>query len=148
MNFRQFIEHNPLKIYGSMTSNPNGPGNTVGVHNDGNRDGNTGVFVSNNKPDIQSDSSPALLPGVDLLKLINPVVDKSTIESVDGDMPRPGSRPTNPIKITLKNGRKILMTFDEFKRAGGSERIKKDENLIWTLRPNGEFYLVTSIKSL
>jgi hypothetical protein len=88
------------------------------------------------------------LPGVDLLKLINPVVDKSAIESVDGDVPRPGSRPTNPIKITLKNGRKILMTFDEFKRAGGSERIKKDENLIWTLRPNGEFYLVTSIKSL
>lgn len=39
MNFRKFLEHNPLHIPMPMG------GNTVGVHNDGNRDGSMGSFL-------------------------------------------------------------------------------------------------------
>lgn len=144
MNFKQFLEHNPLKIYGSFTTNPNGPGNTVGTHNDG----NSGAFLSTSWSGSESGTmSPFTLPGIDLVKIknIESIKDNSKIESVDGDLPRPGKQPKNPIKITLENGRKIFMTFDEFNRAGGGKRIKKGASLVWTLFPKGDFYQVQNI---
>ena len=92
MTFKQFLEHNPQKIYGSMTSNPNGPSNTVGVHNDGNTKGDTGAFVSTAWSGSESNTEkPFVLPGVDLVK------DNSPIEFVNGDIPRPNHPPKNPI---------------------------------------------------
>jgi hypothetical protein len=152
MNFRKFLEHNPLKIYGSFTSNPEGPGNTVGKHNDG----NSGYFASTAWTGSESNTDkPFVLPGVDLVKMpdidsiklgdVNYLKDDSPIEIVKGDEPRPGYPPKNPIEIILKSGRRIFMTFDEFKRAGGKEKIKKNNKLTWTLMPKGKFYQVQSI---
>lgn len=157
MNFRQFLEHNPLKIYGSLTSNPNGPSNTTGFHNDGNRDGSTRSFVSSAWSGSEyGTEKPLILPSIDLIKMpdINsiklidaaPIKDNSRIEIVKGDEPRPGSLPKNPIEIILQSGRKIFMTFDEFKRAGGANIIKKGKNPIWTLVPKRDFYQVKSIE--
>lgn len=138
MNFRQFLEHNPLKIYGSFTSNPNGPSNTVGRHNDGNTNGDNGSFVSTAWSGSESNTEkPFVLPGIDLVKFpdidsiklpnVSPIKDESPIRSIEGHKPMPGKQPKNPIKIILSSGREILMSFDEFNRAGGSGRIKKKE---------------------
>lgn len=158
MNFRQFLEHNPLKIYGSLTSNPNGPSNTAGVHNDGNRSGGNGSFVSSDWSGSEyGTEKPFTMPSIDLIKMpdlnsikfrnINCLKDDSPIQSVKGAEPVAGSPPKNPIEITLENGRKIFMTFDEFKRAGGTDKIKKSNKLIWTLQPKGNLYQVKSIKT-
>lgn len=156
MNFRQFLEHNPLKIYGSLTSNPNGPSNTIGNHNDGNRTGSTGSFVSSGWSGSEGGTDkPFTLPSIDLIKMpdidsiklanVNYIRDDSPIESIKGHEPKPGSPPKDPIEITLKNGRIIFMTFDEFKRAGGKEKIKERNKLIWLLQPNGNLYKVKSV---
>lgn len=132
-----------------MTANPEGPSNTVGKHNDGNASGQSGYFVSTAWSGSESNTeSPFVLPSTDLIKIKYPVPikDNSTIEFVSGDKPRPGNPPKDPIKITLNNGRTISMTWDEFKRAGGSSRIAKGKNLVWTLFPKGEFYQVQSIQ--
>jgi len=140
MTFKQFLEHNPQKIYGSMTSNPNGPSNTVGVHNDGNTKGNTGTFVSTAWSGSESNTEkPFVLPGVDLVK------DDSPIKFVNGDVPRPNYPPKNPIEITLKSGRSIFMTWDEFRRGGGSEKIAKNKKVKWTLQPRDNFYQVQKL---
>lgn len=156
MNFRKFLEHNPLKIYGSFTSNPNGPSNTTGVHNDGNANGASGYFASSDWTGSESGTQgPFSMPSIDLVKMpnldsiklggANYIKDDSPIESIKGDEPKPGELPKNPIEIMLKNGRTIFMTFDEFNRAGGKERIKINNKLTWILQPKGKFYQVQSI---
>jgi len=164
MNFKQFLENGPgielrpgaTKIYGSMTSNPNGPGNTVGTHNDGNRTGSAGSFLSTAWTGSESATEkPFVLPGIDLVKMpdldsvrlpnMQSIKDNSKIEFIVGDRPRPGAQPKNPIEITLSNGRKILMTKSEFDRAGGDSKIKENAKLTWILQPKGKFYQVQKV---
>lgn len=139
-----------------MTSNPNGPGNTIGIHNDGNRTGSSGSFLSTAWTGSESGTEkPFTLPGIDLVKMpdldsinlpnVELIKDDSKIESIVGDKPRPGKPPKDPIKITLSNGRNILMTKYEFDRAGGSSKIIENAKLTWILQPKGKFYQVQKV---
>ena len=107
MNFRQFLEHNPLKIY-----SPAFMGNTVGVHNDGNRDGSMGAFL----PTTGGIDNLAVYgepPGTDM-QIPNVSAD-SIVQSIEGDRPRPGKKCKDPIWITMRDGTKFTVSWDSFK---------------------------------
>lgn len=106
MNFRQFLEHNPFKIY-----SPPFMGNTVGVHNDGNRDGSMGAFLpATGSDNLEVYGQP---PGTDL-QIPNVPVD-SVVQSIEGDRPRPGKKCKDPIWITMTDGTRFAVSWDSFR---------------------------------
>jgi hypothetical protein len=107
MTFRQFLENNPFKIH-----SPAFMGNTVGVHNDGNRDGSMGAFLPTTRggDNLRIYGEP---PGTDM-QIPNVPVD-STVQSIEGDRPRPGKKCKDPIWITMWDGTKFSVSWDSFR---------------------------------
>ena len=105
MNFRQFLEHNPLKIQNSFSQN------TVGKHNDY----ATAAFLPSTWTGSEDMGSyPDGAPGVDLM--IPNVVKKSKIRSVEMNK--------NPIVVMLMDGTKIYLNLDEFNRISSTKRLE------------------------
>jgi hypothetical protein len=109
MDFRQFLEHNPFKIY-----SPAFTGNTVGTHNDGNRDGSMGAFLPTTGTGSENLGPYGGLPGTDIQ--IPNVTTDSTVQSIEGDKPRPGKKCKDPIWITMMDGTRFAVSWDSFKR--------------------------------
>ena len=105
MNFRQFLEHNPLKIQNSFSQN------TVWKHNDY----ATAAFLPSTWTGSEDMGSyPDGAPGVDLM--IPNVVKKSKIRSVEMNR--------NPIVVMLMDGTKIYLNLDEFNRISSTKRLE------------------------
>ena len=105
MNFRQFLENNPLKIQNSFSQN------TVGKHNDY----ATAAFLPSTWTGSEDMGSyPDGAPGVDLM--IPNVVKKSKIRSVEMNR--------NPIVVMLMDGTKIYLNLDEFNRISSTKRLE------------------------
>lgn len=110
MNFRQFLEHNPLKIQNSFSQN------TVGTHNDT----ATAAFLPSTWTGSE-DLGPFGygLPSVDLA--IPSVEKTSTIRSVE--------RNKNPITVIMMDGTKLYLTLDEFNRIRSFKNLDKGEKI-------------------
>lgn len=119
MNFRQFLEHNPLKIQNSFSQN------TVGTHNDY----ATAAFLPSTWTGSEDlGSYPNGAPGVDLT--IPNVVKKSKIRSVE--MSR------NPIVVMLMDGTKIYLNLDEFNRINSIKRLEVGSEISVTFQRRPE----------
>ena len=119
MNFRQFLEHNPLKIQNPFSQN------TVGTHNDY----ATAAFLPS-KWTGSEDLSPYShgAPGTDLA--IPNVIKKSKIRSVEMNK--------NPITIMMMDGTKIYLTLDEFNRINAKKRLEVGNEISVTFQRHPE----------
>jgi hypothetical protein len=128
MNFRQFIESNPLKIQNGFSQN------TVGTHND---------FVGGAILPSTWTGSEDLgtygygLPSTDIT--IPNVTRTSVISSVSmgggGDTDR--SRKKNKlIRVGLKDGTEIWLTIDDYNRFNSIKKIEKGQPITVTFQRN------------
>lgn len=117
MNFRQFLEHNPLKIQNSFSQN------TVGAHNDT----ATAAFLPSTWTGSEDLGKFGYgLPSTDLAM---PSVEKtSTIRSIEKNK--------NPITIMLMDGTKLYLTLDEFNRIRSFKRLEKGEKITVSFQRN------------
>lgn len=126
MNFKQFLEHNPIKIYNSFSQN------TVGKHNDF----ATSSFLTSTWTGSEYLGKYSFgLPSTDLA--IPTVEKKSKIQSVEKNK--------NPIKIGLVDGTKIYLTIDEFNRINSYKKLDVGEIIYIVFQRNpGDSSLETS----
>lgn len=119
MNFRQFLEHNPLKIQNSFSQN------TVGTHNDY----ATAAFLPSTWTGSEDLGTYSYgVPGVDLT--IPNVVKKSKIRSVEMNR--------NPITLIMMDGTKIYLTLDEFNRINAIKRLEVGNEISVTFQRRPE----------
>lgn len=119
MNFRQFLEHNPLKIQNPFSQN------TVGTHNDY----ATAAFLPSTW--TGSENLGPYSYGVPSLDLVIPnVVKKSKIRSVEINK--------NPIQIAMIDGTKIYLTLDEFNRIKSTKRLEVGDEISVTFQRHPE----------
>jgi hypothetical protein len=119
VNFRQFLEHNPLKIQNSFSQN------TVGTHNDH----ATAAFLPSTWTGSEDLGTYSYgVPGVDLT--IPNVVKKSKIRSVEMNR--------NPIKLMMMDGTKIYLTLDEFNRINAIKRLEVGNEISVTFQRRPE----------
>lgn len=117
MNFRKFLEHNPLKIQSSFSQN------TAGTHNDR----ATASFLASTWTGSEDLGRFGYgLPGVDLV--LPSVEKKSTIRSI--------TKNKNPITIVLMDGTKIYLTLDEFNRINSMKSLEVGSDITVTFQRN------------
>jgi hypothetical protein len=105
VNFRKFLEYNPLKIQNPFSQN------TVGTHNDY----ATAAFLPSTWTGSEDPGAYSYgVPGTEMV--IPNVVKKSKIRSVEMSK--------NPITIMLMDGTKIYLTLDEFNRINSIKRLE------------------------
>jgi hypothetical protein len=127
MNFRQFLEHNPLKIYFPSK------GNTVGMHNDGNRDGSVGSFLPSTWTGSEDLGVYGYgMPGTDIQ--LPTVSVESAIRSIEGYDPKPGGKCKDPIWITMMNGTRFSVPRKYFR--ANYKGIKEGDKLKIVFRRN------------
>ena len=119
MNFRQFLEHNPIKIQNSFAQN------TTGTHND--------YATASFLPSTWTGSEDLGVysygvPGIDVV--IPSVVKKSKIRSVEMNK--------NPITIGLMDGTKIYLTLDEFNRVNAIKKLEVGNEISVTFQRRPE----------
>lgn len=115
MNFRQFLEHNPLKIQNGFSQN------TTGTHNDR----ATASFLPSTWTGSEDLGKFGYgLPGTDLT--LPSVERKSTIRSI--------TKNKNPITILLMDGTKIYLTLDEFNRINSFKKLEVGAELTVTFQ--------------
>ena len=101
--------------------------NTIGKHNDGNRQGNAGAYIGSDWsgseaiPTMGMDGHPPHLPSLDLtINLPNTIpTDIPTVEKKA--VIRVVEKNKNPIFIHLEDGTRIFLSLDEFKRITGNK---------------------------
>lgn len=117
MNFRQFLEHNPLKIYNQFSQN------TVGTHNDY----ATAAFLPSTWTGSENLGPYSYgVPGTDVA--IPNVVKKSKIRSVEMNK--------NPIVVMLMDGTKLYLTLDEFNRINSFKKLEVGNEISVTFQRN------------
>lgn len=131
MNFRQFLEHNPLKIQASFSQN------TTGTHND--------MATSAFLPSTWTGSEDLGVMGYGLpsTDLSLPTVTKeSEIMTVLNAPATNAAKRINDksqkdlIKIVLKDGTTIHLTYPEYKRISEKKKIRVGERISVTFRRN------------
>lgn len=119
MNFKQFLEHNPLKIHNPFSQN------TVGKHNDY----ATTAFLPSTW--TGSEDLGPFSYGVPSLDIAIPqVVKKSKIRSIEMNK--------NPIVVMLADGTKLYLTLDEFNRINSSTRLEVGNEISVTFQRRPE----------
>ncbi len=117
MNFRKFLEHNPLKIQNSFSQN------TVGTHNDR----ATASFLPSTWTGSENLGPFGYgLPGIDLS--IPSVEKTSVIRSIEKNK--------NPITIMLMDGTKLYLSLDEFNRIKSFKNLEKGEKITVSFQRN------------
>lgn len=131
MNFRQFLEHNPLKVQSQLSQN------TVGTHNDY----ATAAFLPSTWTGSENLGAYSnKVPGIDLV--IPNVVKKSKIRSVEMNR--------NPIVVMLVDGTKIYLTLDEFNRINPIKRLEvgKEISVTFQRHPDSRGYEPSKIVAI
>lgn len=129
MNFRFFLEHNPLKIHNQFSQN------TVGKHNDR----ATATFLPSTSTGSEDLGVMGYgLPGTDLA--LPMTTRESEILSVlnapaDGDKRRNNDKSQKDlIRVNLKDGTTIYLTMSEYSRINSKKRLEPGEKLRVTFR--------------
>jgi hypothetical protein len=119
MNFKQFLENNPLKIQNNFSQN------TVGKHTDY----ATAAFLPSTWTGSEDLGSYSYgLPSTDIA--IPNVVKKSKIRSIE--------LKRNPIVIILVDGTKLHLTLDEFNRIDSRKKLEVGNEISVTFQRNPE----------
>jgi hypothetical protein len=119
VNFRQFLENNPLKIQNQFSQN------TVGTHNDyATAALLPSTWTGSENPGLYSYG----LPGTDIA--IPNVVKKSKIKSIEINR--------NPIVVMLADGTKIYLSIDEFNRINARKKLEVGNQISVTFQRNPE----------
>lgn len=105
MNFRQFLEHNPLKISNSFSQN------TLGTHND---HATTSFLPSTWTGSEDLGVFGHGLPSTDIS--IPTTTVRSKISSIELNK--------NPIRLRLEDKTEIPLTWDEFRRIDAIKKLK------------------------
>lgn len=121
MNFRQFLEHNPLKIQNGFSQN------TAGKHNDH----ATAAFLPSTWTGSENLGPYSYgVPGIDIV--IPNIVKKSKVQSIEMNR--------NPIIVMLMDGTKLYLTLDEFNRINSIKKMEvgKEISVTFQRRPEDQ----------